>query len=47
MHARESAHECGGGAKGEGEADLPLSREPNRGLDPRILESQPKLKADA
>jgi len=30
----------------EGEADSPLSREPNTGLDPRTLGSQPELKAD-
>jgi len=29
----------GGEAEGEGEADSPLSREPDMGLDPRTLES--------
>ena len=37
--------QAGGGA--EGEADTPLSREPDPGLDPRTLGSWPKLKADA
>ena len=32
---------------GEGEAGSPLSREPNVGLDPRTLGSQPEPKADA
>ena len=31
----------------EGEADAPLSREPNMGLDPRALSSWSELKADA
>jgi len=31
---------------GEGEAGLPLSREPDVGLDPRILRSWPEPKAD-
>ena len=30
-----------------GEADSPLSREPNTGLDPSTLGSWPELKADA
>ena len=30
----------------EGEAGYPLSREPDAGLNPRILRSQPELKAD-
>ena len=39
------AHEwVGWGA--EGEADSPLSREPNGGLDLRILGSLPELKSD-
>jgi len=29
----------GGEAEGEGEADSPLSREPDTGLDPRTLRS--------
>jgi len=29
----------GGGAEGEGEADSPLSREPNMRLDPRTRRS--------
>lgn len=37
----------GGGTEGEGEADFPLSKESNVGLDPRTLRSQPELKADA
>jgi len=36
-----------GGREGEGEADSPLSREPNMGLDPRTPGSSPELKADA
>ena len=31
----------------EGKTDSPLNREPNTGLDPRTLRSQPDLKADA
>ena len=41
---REREHKQGGGA--EAEADYPLSREPNAGLDPRTLESHPEPKAD-
>ena len=42
----------GGEAEGEGEADSPLSREPDSGLNPRtpdlrILGSSPETKADA
>jgi len=37
----------GVGAGGEGEADSPLSREPDVGLSPRTLRSCPELKADA
>jgi len=33
--------------RGEGEADSLLSKEPDRGLDPRTLRSSPELKADA
>ena len=43
----ERAHEQGGGAEGEGEADSLLSSEPNIGLDPRTQVSGPELKADA
>ena len=32
-------HKQGAGAKGEGEARSPLSREPDMGLDPRTLRS--------
>ena len=35
-----------GVAEGEGEADSPLSRELNLGLDPRTLRSRPEPKAD-
>ena len=38
MHTRERA-QAGGGAKGEGEANSPLSREHDAGLDPRTLRS--------
>ena len=31
---------------GKGDADFPLSREPDMGLDPRTLRSQPEPKAD-
>ena len=31
----------------EGEAGLPMSKEPDPGLNPRILGSWPELKADA
>lgn len=31
----------------EGEADVPLSREPDKGLDPKILGPRPKDEADA
>ena len=38
---------AGGGAKGEGKADSPLSREPDHsGLDPGTPGSTPELKAD-
>ena len=40
MREREREHTSKGGvAEGEGEADSPLSREPNVGLDPRTLRS--------
>ena len=42
---RESEHEQGG-AEGEGEADTPLSREPDVGLDPRTFRSRPELPVD-
>lgn len=35
------------GGKWREEADCPLSREPDAGLDPRTLRSQPEPKADA
>lgn len=41
---REREHQQGG--VGEGEAGLPPSREPNTGLDPRVLGSCPVPKAD-
>jgi len=34
LFERETA-QAGGGAEGKGEADSPLSREPNAGLHPR------------
>ena len=38
---------CGvGGAEGEGQADSPLSREPDAGLDPKTMRSRPEPKAD-
>lgn len=37
----------GGGTEEEGEADSVLSREPDPGLEPRILRSSPEPKADA
>jgi len=39
IHLRERAHTRWRRAEGEGEADPPLSREPNTGLDPRTLGS--------
>ena len=36
----------GGGPEGEEEADPPLSREPNVGLNHRTLGSGPELKAN-
>ena len=45
---RESEHELGvGGAKGEGEADSPLSKESSARLGPRAPRSWPEPKADA
>jgi len=35
----EREHEKGVGAEGEGEANSPVIREPNSGLDPRTLRS--------
>ena len=32
----EREHECGGWTEGEGQADIPLSREPDVGLNPKI-----------
>ena len=42
----EREHKAGGVAEGEEEVGFSLSREPNVGLDPRILGSQPEPKAD-
>ena len=39
---RENNH-----SEAQGEADSPLSREPDSGLNPRTLRSQPEWKADA
>ena len=39
--------QVGGAAEGEGEADSPLSKEPDVGLDPRTLRLWPELKADS
>ena len=44
---REREHKWGGGAERKGEADFPLSSEPDSGLDPRTLKSCSELKADA
>ena len=38
--------QAGGAAEGEEEADSPLSRGTNAGLNPRILGSLPEPKAD-
>ena len=46
LKEREGAQAAGGGAEREGEAGSPLSREPDVGLNPRILGSLPELKAD-
>ena len=43
MRVREQGRE----GEGKGEADFPLSREPDAGLDLRTLGSQPESKADA
>ena len=42
---REST--AGEAAEAEGEADSPLSKEPDTGLHPGILRSRPEPKADA
>ena len=42
-----SESEQGGGAEGEREADSLPSGEPDVGLDPRTLRSQPELKSKA
>jgi len=44
---RDSERGNTSGGVGEGEADSPLSREPDAGLNPRTLGSWPELKADA
>ena len=46
MTERERAQQGEQQAEGEEEAGL-LSREPDAGLDPSILESRPEPKADA
>ena len=49
MYLRKSKSEwlqAGRAAEAEGEAGSPLIREPDVGLDPRILGSWPELKAD-
>ena len=43
----ESAQAGLGEAEGKGEAESLLSREPDEGLDPRMLGSWPESKADA
>ena len=45
----EKREQVGGGTEGERESQAAslLSREPNKGLDPRTLGSRPELKADA
>ena len=44
----ETASERGNTSRGSGrgEAGFPLSKEPDSGLDPRIVGSRPDLKAD-
>ena len=46
IYLREREHEQRREAEGEGEAGSPLSREPDRGLQPRTLRSWPEPKAD-
>jgi len=43
IHERQRERET----EAEGEAGSPRSREPDAGLNPRTLGSQPELKADA
>ena len=43
---KEREHEQRIGADREGEADSLLSKEPDKGLDPRTLRSRPEPKAD-
>ena len=47
VREREREHKPWGGAQGEGEADSPLSREPDLGLNTKTLGSWPEPKADA
>ena len=49
IYLRESKgeHTGWGGGEGRGEAGSLLSKEPNMGLDPRMLGSSPEPKADA
>ena len=47
IYLTERAQEGEQQTEGEVEAGSPLSREPNAGLDPRILKSRPEPKADA
>ena len=39
--------QAAGEGQAEGEADSPMSRDPDAGLDPRTLRSSPEPKADA
>jgi len=43
---RQKEHKWGAGAEGKGEADSLLSREPDRGLNPRTRGSEPEPEAD-
>ena len=47
IYLRKREHEQGRGAEREAEADSPLSREPDAGLNPRTLGSPPEPKADS
>ena len=44
---REKEQEQEGRVGGEKEANSPVSRDPDVGIDPRILKLQPDLKTDA
>ena len=46
LFEREQEQVAGRRAKGEGETDSPLSREPASGLNPRTPRSWPEQKAD-